>query len=80
MVVWTILDHFGPAHFPTVLRPRPFSEMLWIVATQAREHLLGMAEQEPALATAATAPAARETAPQAPPTHPGNNHQQRSPL
>ena len=25
MVVWTILDHFGPVHFPTVLRPRPIS-------------------------------------------------------
>ena len=23
MVVWTILVHFGPAHFPTVPRPRP---------------------------------------------------------
>ena len=23
MVVWTILDHFGPVHFPTVLRPLP---------------------------------------------------------
>ena len=23
MVVWTILDHFGPARFPTVLRPFP---------------------------------------------------------
>ena len=23
MVIWTILDHFGPAHFPTVLRPFP---------------------------------------------------------
>ena len=23
MAVWTILDHFGPVHFPTVLRPLP---------------------------------------------------------
>ena len=23
MVVWTILDHFGPVHFPTVPRPLP---------------------------------------------------------
>ena len=23
MVVWTILDHFGPVHFPTVPRPFP---------------------------------------------------------
>ena len=23
MVVWTILDHFGPVHFPTVLRSLP---------------------------------------------------------
>ena len=23
MVVWTILGHFGPVHFPTVLRPLP---------------------------------------------------------
>ena len=23
MVVWTMLDHFGPAHFPTVPRPLP---------------------------------------------------------
>ena len=22
MVVWTILDHFGPVHFPTVPRPK----------------------------------------------------------
>ena len=25
MVVWTILGHFGPVHFPTVPRPRPIS-------------------------------------------------------
>ena len=25
MVVWTILDHFGPVHFPTVPRPLPIS-------------------------------------------------------
>ena len=23
MVVWNILDHIGPVHFPTVPRPRP---------------------------------------------------------
>ena len=23
MVVWSILDHFGPAHFPTVPQPLP---------------------------------------------------------
>ena len=28
MVVWTILDHFGPVRFPTVLRPFPIWEGL----------------------------------------------------
>ena len=27
MVVWTILDHFGPVHFPTVLQPLPMKTL-----------------------------------------------------
>ena len=31
MVVWTILDHFGPVHIPTVRRPLPILEEKFLV-------------------------------------------------
>ena len=34
MVVWAILDHFGPVHFPTVLRPFPNFAILSLQASR----------------------------------------------
>ena len=39
MVIWAILDHFGPVHFPTVLRPFPIVDSRFFFAFWKIQHL-----------------------------------------